>query len=135
MKRWLVKSDPEEYAAGDLERDGRATWDGVSNALAQQHLRAMSVGDGVLVYHTGKEKAVVAEARVAGPPVPDPTNQGGKLVVVELAFMRWLPRAVPLAEIKADPAFDDFALVRIGRLSVMPVTVAQWNRILKLTKV
>lgn len=134
MKRWLVKSDPDEYSAADLERDGRTTWDGVSNALAQQHLRAMAEGDAVLVYHTGKAKAVVAEARVSGGPRPDPADKAGKRVAVELAFERWLPRAVALAEIKADPTFEDFALVRIGRLSVMPVTAAQWNRIVKLAK-
>lgn len=129
MNYWLVKSDPDEYSAAHLERDGETSWTGVSNPLARKHLRAMRKGDAVLLYHTGKEKAVVAIAHVAraipagAPPADD---------AVQLQFSRWLANPVPLAAIKADPAFADFTLVRIGRLSVMPVSQAHWKRILRV---
>lgn len=132
MNRWLVKSDPDEYSAADLERDGLTAWTGVKNATALIHLRAMKAGDPVLLYHTGDAKAVVAAATVAAGPRPEPDDPTGKLVVVDLAFDRWLKAPVPLAAIKADPAFKDFALVRIGRLSVMPVTEAEWKRLASL---
>ena len=128
MNRWLVKSEPEDYSAADLERDRRATWDGVKSALAQRHLKAMGKGDSVLLYHTGKERAVVALAKVAGAPRPD-----SDLTVVDLSFDRWLDNPVSLAAIKSDPSFKDFALVRISRLSVMPVTSAEWERILAMS--
>jgi predicted RNA-binding protein with PUA-like domain len=133
-RRWLIKSDPDEYSAADLERDGTTVWDGVTNALAQKHMRAMSAGDDVLVYHTGDEKAVVAVARVSAAPRPDPKDKSGKLSVVALAFARWLPSPASLSTIKADKSLADFALVRIGRLSVMPVTAAQWKRIEAISK-
>lgn len=126
MAHWLVKSDPEDYSAADLARDGRTVWDGVRNALAQRHLRDMRPGDEVLVYHTGAEKAVVARATVVGAPRPAADGSG---VTVELAFAGWLPRPVSLAAIKADPALAGLALVRQGRLSVMPVTAGEWRRL------
>jgi predicted RNA-binding protein with PUA-like domain len=129
---WLIKSDPDEYSAQDLERDGRTTWDGVSNAVALKNLRGMKPGEPVLLYHTGQERAVVALARVASAPRADPRDKSGKLVVIDLSWDRWLPAEVPLARIKADKAFAAFALVRIGRLSVMPVEADHWSRILKL---
>jgi len=132
MKRWLVKSDPDEYSAADLERDRQTAWTGVKNPLAQKHLQAMSPGDAVLVYHTGDEKAVVATARVASAPRLDPAERSGRTNVVDLAFGAWLPKPVPLAEIKADPFFRDFALVRMSRLSVMPVSDEQWKRLLEM---
>lgn len=132
MNRWLVKSDPDEYSAHDLERDGKSDWSGVRNPAAQGHLRAMQPGDGVLVYHTGKERAVVATATVASAPRPDPGDKTGKSVTVDLAFDAWLKGVVPLAAFKVEPAFKEFALVRIGRLSVMPVTADQWKRTLKM---
>lgn len=133
VRRWLVKSDPDEYSARDLERDGRTTWEGVSSAPAQKHMREMRAGDAVLVYHTGAEKSIVARAAVASPPRPDPADPAGKRVVVELAFEGWLDAPVSLAAIKSDPTFADFALVRIGRLSVMPVRPAEWKRIEQLS--
>ena len=94
----------------------------------------MSAGDAVLLYHTGDERSVVAVARVSGPPRPDPKDKSGKLTVVELTFERWLPSPAPLSSIKADESLADLALVRIGRLSVMPVTAAQWKRIEAISK-
>lgn len=134
MNRWLIKSDPDEYSATDLANDGTAVWDGISNALAQKHLSAMAVGDELLIYHTGEQKAVVAQARVIGGPRPDPMDRTGKLRVVDIEFAGWLARAVPLSEIKKDAALADLELVRISRLSVMPVRPAHWSRILRLSR-
>ena len=129
MARWLVKEEPEHYAYEALERDGRTVWAGVRNPVAQKHLRGFRKGDDVLYYHTGKEKAVVAVARAASDAYPDPDDRSGKMVVVDLEPQQRLPRPVTLAAIKADPAFADFPLVRIGRLSVMPVPDEIWSRI------
>ncbi|MBK8913324.1 MAG: EVE domain-containing protein [Phycisphaerales bacterium] len=128
---WLIKSDPDEYSALDLERDGSTNWEGVRNAAAQLHLRAMRPGDRLLIYHTGDEKSVVAHGTVASDPLPDPGDPAGKRVAVQVRFGGRLQRPVPLSEIRADPAFAELALVRIGRLSVMPVSPPQWNRLLE----
>jgi predicted RNA-binding protein with PUA-like domain len=130
MAYWLLKTEPTDFGYADLERDDRTAWSGVRNALAQKHLRAARRGDGALVYHTGGEKAVVGVAKVVSDPYPDPRDP--KLAVVDVAADRPLARPVTLAEIKADPAFADFALVRLGRLSVMPVAPALWRRLLRL---
>ena len=130
--KWLFKSDPDTYSFSDLERDGKTVWDGVSNNLALKHLRSMRPGDQVLVYHTGDEKAVVGVAEVTRAAYPDPKQKDPKLAVVDLKARERLPRAVPLAEIKGDRAFADLALVRIGRLSVMPASADQFQRLLKL---
>lgn len=132
MSRWLVKTEPEEYAYRDLERDGRGVWDGVRNATALQHLRRFSPGDEVMIYHTGRERRIVGIARVAGDAYPDPAGSDGRHVVVDLVPVRPLARPVTLAAIKADPTFADFDLVRISRLSVMPVPGDLWRRILAL---
>ena len=129
---WLVKEEPTHYAFDALVSDKKAVWSGVRNALAQKHLRAMKKGDRVLYYHTGNEKAVVGIARALSGPYPDPEDAGGKYVAVDLAPVARLPRPVTLAEIKADRAFGDFPLVRIARLSVMPVSDAEWARIEKM---
>jgi predicted RNA-binding protein with PUA-like domain len=126
---WLVKEEPSNYSFSSLQRDGRTTWSGVRNPLAQKHLRSMTKGDRVFFYHTGSEKAVVGIARVATAPAPDKADKEGKLWAVEIEPVEPLPAPVKLSAIKADPFFADFLLVRMGRLSVMPVTDAQWDRI------
>jgi len=132
MAHWLVKTEPSTYSYDDLARQGRAVWDGVANAVALKHLRAMAPGDDVLVYHTGDVKAAVGLARVVSAPYPDPKAGDARLVVVDLEPVRPLAHPVTLAAVKADPAFADFALVRQGRLSVMPVPPALWKRLLGL---
>ena len=127
--RWLVKEEPSSYSYGDLERDGRTTWAGVRNPLAQMHLRSMKKGDQVFFYHTGSEKAVVGVAKVVSAPRPDPADKTGKLHAVDIAPVRRLASPVTLAAIKANPAFTDFPLVRISRLSVMPVGAREWAAI------
>jgi predicted RNA-binding protein with PUA-like domain len=127
---WLVKTEPGAYSFDDLLRDCRTTWDGVSNALALKHLRAVRKGDPVLVYHTGDEKALVGLARAVTDAYPDPRD--GRLTVFDLEAEGRLPRPVTLAEVKADAAFAAFPLVRMPRLSVMPVGEAEWSRLLGL---
>lgn len=133
LSNWLIKSDPDEYSAHDLARDGATTWDGVSNPAALLNLRAMRDGDRILVYHTGDEKAIVATARVAGAPKPDPNDEKKRNVLVRVAHEAFLKRPVTLAEIKSDAVFASFDLVRISRLSVMPVSASHWKRIVALS--
>lgn len=121
MAYWLVKADPDDYGFAALALDGESAWDGVANALALRHLAAMRRGDHCFVYETGKVRAVVGTARVAA--------AGSAGAAPRLAAGRRLAQPVPLAAIKADPAFRDFALVRQGRLSVMPVPAPLARRI------
>jgi len=132
MACWLVKSDPDTYALSDLQRDGTTRWDGVSNPVAVKHIRSIQKGDEILVYHTGDEKSVVGVARAASGSYADPKN--AKLAVFDLEFVRALARPVTLATVKADPRFATFELVRVPRLSVMPVPPAIRERLLALSK-
>jgi len=129
---WILKTEPSAYSFSRLQREGRAVWDGVTNPLALKHLREMAVGDDLLIYHTGDEKAAVGLARVARAAYPDPKAEDPRLVVVDVEAGRPLPKPVPLSAVKADPAFADLALVRMGRLSVVPVPAAQWKRLLAM---
>lgn len=134
MSYWLFKTEPDDYSYADLTRDKRVVWEGVSNPTALGHLRRVEKGDTVAFYHTGKEKAVVGVARAIGDAYPDPDDATGKSFVVDVAPEKKLPRPVTLAEIKADRAFADFPLVRMSRLSVMPVTDSEWTRIEKMSR-
>jgi predicted RNA-binding protein with PUA-like domain len=134
MAQWLVKEEPEHYAYDKLEKDGKTVWAGVRNPLAQKHLRAIRKGDRIFYYHTGKEKAVVAIAKAASNAYADPGDATGKLSVVDVVPDTRLERPVTLAEIKADKRFADFPLVRMARLSVMPVTDGEWARIEALSR-
>lgn len=127
MARWLFKEEPENYSFTNLEADGETTWEGVRNALALRHLRAVRPGDRVLFYHTGKEKAVVGEMEI----VAEPQEQTGT-VTVRVKSVRRLARAVPLSRIKEVEELADWDLVRLPRLSVLPVTEEQWRRIEEL---
>jgi predicted RNA-binding protein with PUA-like domain len=132
VANWLVKEEPEHYSYDALVREGQTVWAGVRNPLAQKHLRSIRKGDRIFYYHTGKEKSVVAIAKAASDAYVDPKDKEGKLSVVDVVPDRKLARPVTLAEIKADASFADFPLVRMSRLSVMPVTDAEWKRIEKL---
>lgn len=132
MAYWILKTEPGSYSFADLQKAARAVWDGVSNPVALKHLREMVVGDEVLIYHTGDEKAVVGHARVVKAAYPDPKQQDAKLVVVDLEAGAPLHAPVTLKAIKADPAFADLALVRQGRLSVVPVSPPLWARLIKM---
>jgi len=126
---WLLKEEPTHYGFDEFAKDKKAVWSGVRNALAQKHLREIKKGDRLFYYHTGDERAVVGVAKALGDAYPDPEDTSGKYFAVDVAPVTKLPRPVTLAEIKADAAFRDFPLVRIARLSVMPVTDAEWTRI------
>src|SRR2546430_6080213 len=126
---WLFKEEPTHYGFDALIKDGKTVWSGVRNPLAQKHLRSVKKGDRIFYYHTGDERSVVGIAKALGDAYPDPEDKAGKASVVDVGPVKKLARPVTLAEIKADAAFKDFALVRISRLSVMPVTDAEWKRI------
>jgi predicted RNA-binding protein with PUA-like domain len=126
---WLFKEEPTHYSYDDLVRDGQTSWTGVRNPVAQKNLRAVAKGDRIFFYHTGGEKAVVGIAKAAGASYPDPADKDGKLYAVDVVPVRKLKQPVTLASIKADKFFAAFALTRVPRLSVMPVTDDQWDRI------
>ena len=131
---WLFKEEPSNYSFDSLMRDKKTMWSGVKNPLAQKHLHAVKRGDRIFYYHTGDEKAVVGIAKALGDAYADPDDETGKHAVVDVGPVKKLPRAVTLAQIKADAAFKDFALVRISRLSVMPVSDTEWARIEKMAQ-
>jgi predicted RNA-binding protein with PUA-like domain len=130
--RWLVKSEPETYSFADLERDGRTVWDGVRNNAAALHLKAMGEGDEVLFYHSGDARAVVGVAKVVRTAFPDASDASGRFVAVELAAVRPLEHPVTLAQMKAEPALSGMTMLRQSRLSVSPVSDAEWTAILKM---
>ena len=129
---WLVKSEPAKYAYADLVRDGRTVWDGVRNNAAALHLKAMTVGDDVLYYHSQEGLAVVGVARVVHEAFLDPSDPAGRFVAVELAAVRGLPAAVTLQAMKANPALAGMEMIRQSRLSVSPVRPQEWTEILKM---
>jgi predicted RNA-binding protein with PUA-like domain len=131
-RRWLVKSEPSAYSYDTLSEDGRAVWDGVVNSLALRHLGAMAAGDEVLVYHSGNEKAIVGVARVARAAYPDPDVDDARRLVVDLVPVRHLPRTVSLSQLKREAAVAEWELVRMPRLSVMPVPDEAWDVIERL---
>ena len=131
---WLFKTEPSSYSFDQLERDGKTVWDGVKNALARKHLAAVKRGDRVLVYHTGDEKAVIGVAKALSDGYPDPKQKDPKAAVVDLAPVERLARPVTLAELKQRPSLKDFSLVRLPRLSVMPVGAEVWKEIERLSR-
>jgi predicted RNA-binding protein with PUA-like domain len=133
-RHWILKTEPSEYGFADLTRDRRTRWEGVSNPVALKHLRSMLEGDDALIYHTGKEKSLIGLARIASAPYSDPSGKDPRLVVVDIEAREPLARPVSLAEIKADPAFKELGLVRLSRLSVVPVEPDQWTRLLAMAR-
>ena len=131
---WLFKEEPSHYSFDALVKDKRAVWSGVRNPIAQKHLHAVKRGDSIFYYHTGNEKSVVGIALALGDAYPDPEDKTGRSAVVDVGPVRKLERPVTLAEIKADARFKTFPLVRISRLSVMPVSDVEWKRIEKMAE-
>ncbi len=129
---WLVKTEPEAYAWETFVRDGETTWDGVRNFQARNHLKAMRPGDAVLFYASVTTKAVLGTARVARTAFPDPTAKEGDWVAVRLSVGETFSTPVTLARIKAEPALAEIALLRQSRLSVMPLSKAEFARIVQL---
>ena len=131
---WLFKEEPTHYSFDELTKERKAVWSGVRNPLAQKHLHAVRKGDRIFYYHTGNEKSVVGIAKALGDAYADPNDESGKAAVVDVAPVSKLGRPVTLAAIKADPSFKTFPLVRLSRLSVMPVTDDEWKRIEKMAE-
>jgi predicted RNA-binding protein with PUA-like domain len=130
---WLFKEEPSNYSYDDLARDGKTSWTGVRNPVAQKNLRSVKKGDKIFFYHTGDEKAVVGICKAAGNAYPDPADKTGKLYAVDVEPVKKLKNPVPLASVKADTFFASFPLTRLPRLSVMPVPDAEWDRIVKMS--
>jgi len=131
---WLLKEEPEHYSFDNLLQDGKTVWSGVRNNLALKHMRTMKKGDIAFYYHTGKETAAVGIIKIVSDPYPDPEEDDSKLVAVDVVPVEKLKKPVTLAEIKANSKFNGFELVRIPRLSVMPVPKALWDEIIKMSK-
>lgn len=134
MARWLLKTEPSCYSFEDLKRDKKTTWDGISNAVALKHIRTMKKGDEALIYHTGDQRRVIGTATISSEPYPNPKEDDDRLTVVDLKAGKALDRPVSLDEFKADPAFAGWDLLRIGRLSVVPVPDKMWKRIEQLAR-
>lgn len=130
--RWLVKSEPSAYAWDDLVAEGRTYWDGVRNHQASNNMKAMSLGDRAFFYHSVKEKQIVGIVEVVQEYHPDPSDASGRFGMVDVKAVKPLIKPVTLAQIKADPRFADLALIRQSRLSVMPVSKAEWDAICEL---
>jgi predicted RNA-binding protein with PUA-like domain len=131
---WLFKEEPSNYNFDALVSDGKTSWTGVRNPVAQRNLRSVKKGDKIFFYHTGDEKAVVGICRAAGDAYPDPADKTGKLYAVDVEPVKKLKAPVTLAAVKADKRFADFALTRIPRLSVMPVPRDEWDWILEMSQ-
>ena len=132
MAYWLVKSEPSTYSFDQLEKDKNTVWDGVRNYAARNHLKSMKKNDEVLFYHSNERLKIVRVAKVAKEFYPDPSTKEGDWVVVDLKPHKRLKNTVPLTQIKSDKRLSDMALVRLGRLSVQPVTEAEWKVIMEL---
>jgi len=133
MNYWLLKTEPSVYCYGDLEREGKTVWDGVSNNLALKYIRQVKAGDQALIYHTGNERAITGIAEVVTDAYGDANDP--KLAVFEVIPRGALPHPVTLATIKSDPRFSGSLLVKNARLSVMPITPEEWHGFLQLGQV
>lgn len=129
---YLLKTEPTHYGWHDLDRDGSTVWEGVKNYTALKYVRDVAEGDLAFLYHTGKERRIVGVVRVASDAYPDPAGEGEDLYVFDVEPVERLDRPVTLAELRADPAFADWDLLRLPRLSVMPVPPELWEKVLEL---
>jgi len=134
MNYWIVKSEPESYSWSQLVKDGKTAWTGVRNFAARLHLRAMKSGDRVFFYHSGEQKSVVGLASVEKEFYPDPTAKEGDWSCIDVAAVKELAKVVTLAQIKGDKVLKEMVLARQSRLSVSPVTKAQFDRLLLLAE-
>lgn len=131
---WLCKQEPSTYNLNMLQKDKKTTWDGVHNNLALKYMRQMKKGDLAFFYHSGDEKQIAGIMEVASSAYPNPKEKDPRFVVVDVKFKKKLQRPVTLGEIKANPKFKDWELLRISRLSVMPVSSQIWNEIIKISQ-
>jgi predicted RNA-binding protein with PUA-like domain len=133
MAYWLVKSEPFKYGWEQFVTDKKATWDGVRNYAARNNLRAMQKGDKVFFYHSNEGVEIVGIAEVVKEAYQDATTQDPAWLVVDLKPVKKLKKAVSLVQIKADPLLANMALVKLGRLSVQPVTELEWRRVMDMS--
>lgn len=129
---WLLKTEPNEYSYTDLEKENTAVWDGVKNALALKNMRTMLPGEEVFIYHTGKERRIVGVAQVASIAYPDPKLTDVKRLVIDIQAVRKLSEPVTLAQIKQDENMRGFELIRLPRLSIVPVLPQHWQHLLEM---
>lgn len=134
MAYWLLKTEPSTYSYSDLEKEKKTTWDGVGNNLALKHIRSMKKGDLAFVYHSGADRAIVGVAEIMSDPYPDPKLKDDKRMVFDLKPKGKLGNPVTLAAVKAAKEFAQFELVRMSRLSVMPVPPSVWKSLLTMSK-
>jgi predicted RNA-binding protein with PUA-like domain len=132
MQYWLVKTEPDAFSWDQQVANGVEPWTGVRNHTAKRNLKDMRTGDNVFFYHSGAGKEVVGVVEVVREAYPDPTAEAGGWVCVDMKTIGPMPRPVTLAAIKADPKFADLALVRLSRLSVVPVSKPHWDRICRM---
>ena len=132
MNHWLVKTEPEAFSWDDLVAQQQATWDGVRNYTARNHLKSMELHDAILIYHSVTDKAVVGIARLVTPAYPDPTIDDERWVAVDIVPVTKFPKKVTLAQIKAEPELADLPLIKQSRLSVMPLSEAAFALIVKM---
>ena len=128
-RQWLFKTEPSEYSYDDLERETKAVWDGVTNSLALKHLRQVRIGDEILIYHSGDVKAIIGLAQAVSDPYQNPREDDEKLIVINLKPKRRLVRPITLSEIKVIEEFKEFDLLRLPRLSVIPIPDNYWDRL------
>ena len=131
---WLLKTEPNEYSYADLEKENTAVWDGVKNGLALKNMRAMLRGEEVFIYHTGKERRIMGISQVVSTAYPDPKLNEVKRLVIDIRAVRKLAEPITLAQIKQDEQFTGFDLLRLPRLSIVPVLPQHWQRLLEMTK-
>ncbi|HET6989990.1 MAG TPA: EVE domain-containing protein [Bacteroidia bacterium] len=134
MNYWLVKSEPTTYSWEQFQKDGETQWTGVRNYAARLHLRGMKKGDEVLFYHSNVGLEIVGIAKVSKEAYQDPTTDDDKWVCVDIKPLKTLKKPVPLSVMKADPTLKNMPLIRIGRLSVMPLTKEEFNRVMELSR-
>lgn len=128
---WVFLADPEDFGWNELERDGKAVWDGIRNARAQNNLRKTEVGDKVLIYHTAPDKALIGIAKVTSEPKPD--AKAAERIVVNIQPLKALKRALPLAELKSDEVLAEMSFVKMPRVAVQSITKEQWQRVMELS--
>ncbi len=132
MNYWILKTEPSTYSFDDLLKGKTTTWDGVKNPFALRNIRSMKPGDPILIYHSTVGKCIVGLAEVISDPYPDPKKKDQRLVVVDIRGIRKTAKEVSLSEIKASGHFADLKLVRVPRLSVIPVSAEHWKRLMKM---
>lgn len=131
---WLAKQEPSSYSFSILEKEKKTVWDGVHNNLALKHLNSMKKGDLAFFYHSGSEKQIVGIMEISSQAYPNPKEKDKRFVVVDVKYKKRLEKPVTLEQIKKEKKFKNWELIRISRLSVMPVTKEIWNAILQMSK-